>query len=84
MTQSALSVILRGDYMLKHYKILDSKSGQLLDKTYRLRAQANRWIDKKNLEYGAYRYYVVLRPESAVLAQSGENGEEKDMLTSRQ
>lgn len=63
--------------MLKRYKILDTKSGQLLDKTYRLRAQANRWIDKRNLEYGAYRYYVVLRPESVVSGENGENGEKR-------
>lgn len=41
------------------YYILDSHTQQLLPRTYKTRARANRFVDKLNNEYGAYRYYVT-------------------------
>jgi len=40
------------------YKIWDSRNQVYLQKIYTNRKAANRWTDKQNAWYGAYRYFV--------------------------
>ena len=56
------------------YVVVDTKTKQIVYKTtYKNRIRARRWADKKDNEYGAYRYYPMLLQNAEKIVSKGES-----------
>ena len=55
-----MKIKLIGDNNMKTYKIYDTITKEFNDKVYNSIKVARNIVDKKNLEYGSYRYLIRL------------------------